>query len=81
MSHVFDTGAPKKPTNISINADLLARAKTLKINLSATMESALANVVRAKQQELWKNQNQAAITAYNDLVEKQGAFADELRSF
>ncbi len=41
MPQAFDTHAPKKPTNVSINSDLLLKAKALKINLSATLESAL----------------------------------------
>ncbi|MFA5495790.1 MAG: type II toxin-antitoxin system CcdA family antitoxin [Porticoccaceae bacterium] len=32
---------PQKPANVSINSVLLSRAKELKINLSATLETAL----------------------------------------
>ena len=38
--------ASKKPTNVSINAELLAKAKSLDINLSATLESALKEQIR-----------------------------------
>ena len=81
MSPAFDIHAPKKPTNVSINSDLLAKAKELKINLSATLENALIDLVNAKQRELWKRQNKAAIEAYNQLVEENGVFGDDLRSF
>jgi len=81
MNHTFDTLAPKKPTNVSINSDLLAQAKELKINLSATLENALADLVNSKQQELWKQKNKAAIEAYNQLIEENGVFGDDLRSF
>ena len=81
MSQVFDTQAPKKPTNVSINSDLLAEAKKLKINLSATLETSLIELVSAKQRELWKQQNKAAINAYNQLVDENGVFSDEFRSF
>ena len=33
MQTVFNPQAPKKPTNVSVNSDLLAQAKALKINL------------------------------------------------
>ncbi len=81
MNHLFDTQAPKKPTNVCINSDLLAQAKDLKINLSATLESALTDVVNARQQELWKQTNKAAIEAFNQLVEENGVFSDDLRNF
>ncbi|CBL47319.1 CcdB antidote CcdA [gamma proteobacterium HdN1] len=81
MNPAFDTQAPKKPTNVTINSDLLAKAKELKINLSATLEAALIELVNAKQRELWKRENKTAIEAYNQLVDEHGTFSDELRSF
>jgi antitoxin CcdA len=81
MNQIFDAQAPKKPTNVSINSDLLLKAKELKINLSAALESALIDLVNARQRELWKLENQAAIDAYNQLVENHGAFSDESRTF
>lgn len=81
MKPVFDTQAPKKPTNVSINSDLLAKAKELKINLSATLETALTELINAKQREVWKQENKAAIEAYNQLVEEHGVFSDDTRSF
>lgn len=81
MNPIFDSHAPKKPTNVSINSDLLAKAKELKINLSATLETALSEMVSARQRELWKLENKAAIEAYNQLVEEQGTFSDDLRGF
>lgn len=81
MNPAFDTHAPKKPTNVSINSDLLVKAKELKINLSATLEKALGELVSAKQRELWKLENKASIEAYNQLVERHGTFSDDLRGF
>ncbi|MGZ8163643.1 MAG: type II toxin-antitoxin system CcdA family antitoxin, partial [Methylobacter sp.] len=69
MNHIFDTQAPKKPAHVSINSDLLTKAKELRINLSATFESALIELVNAKQRELWKLENKSAIEAYNKLVD------------
>ena len=37
MIQLFDAQAPKKPANLSINSDLLAKARALNINLSATL--------------------------------------------
>lgn len=81
MNPAFNTHAPKKPTNVSINSDLLAKAKELKINLSATLEAALTELVSARQRNLWKQENKAAIEAYNRLVEEHGTFGDDMRRF
>ena len=81
MQTVFDSTAPKKPTNLSINSDLLKKAKNLKINLSATLENALTQIVKEKQEQEWLEANKQAIHNYNELVEKNGVFSKELRSF
>lgn len=81
MNQVVNAHALKKPTNVSINTELLFKAKQLKINLSATLEAALLEVITTKQRELWKQENQAAIKAYNQMIESHGLFSDDLRSF
>lgn len=81
MQTLFDLRAPKKATNLSINEDLLRRARALEINLSATLEHALAEVLKMKQREQWLAENQAAMAAYNEQVEREGVFSDGLRDF
>ncbi|MDJ0806455.1 MAG: type II toxin-antitoxin system CcdA family antitoxin [Gammaproteobacteria bacterium] len=81
MSQIYDIKAPKKPTNLSINSDLLSKARASKINLSATLESALAQQLRKNEREKWKNENREAIEALNELVEKHGLFSDSFREF
>ncbi|MFU8821942.1 MAG: type II toxin-antitoxin system CcdA family antitoxin [Gammaproteobacteria bacterium] len=81
MHTVFDPHAPKKATNLSINSDLLRRARALDINLSATLERALAETLKMRQREQWLAQNASALSAYNALVERDGVFSDGLRSF
>lgn len=78
---LFDPRAPRKPANLSINSDLLAKARELKINLSAALEETLIKQLKRKQRELWRQQNAKAIQAYNRFVETHGSFSDELRSF
>ncbi|MAS40451.1 MAG: acetoacetyl-CoA synthase [Porticoccaceae bacterium] len=81
MHTAYDTQAPKRATNLSINADLLSKAKELGINLSATLEQALVEALRKRQRDQWVAENQAAIEAYNEHVDKQGVFSDGLRRF
>lgn len=81
MPNIFDENAAKKPTNLSINSDLLKMAKECGINLSATLEKALVVEVRTVRQQQWLAENQASIAAYNEHVEKNGVFSDGQRSF
>lgn len=79
MSYLFDETAVKKPTNVSLNSDLLAKARAENINISATLEQALFDKLKQKARENWLKQNQAAINAMNDFTEKHGLFSDEHR--
>ncbi len=81
MRQLYDTTAPKKPTNLSINSDLLQSAKALKINLSATLEAALLNELKAARRDLWLVENKQAINACNKLANTHGLFADKHRIF
>jgi len=71
----------KKATNLSVDDQLLARARELKLNLSQVFEAGLADAIRAREAEAWLKRNKAALDAYNERVEKQGVFSDGLRSF
>lgn len=81
MQPLYNSQAPKKATNLSINSDLLIKAKELDINLSAALEQALTQLLKARHREQWLADNQEAIAAYNHEVERHGSFGDELRSF
>lgn len=81
MSTIFDESAPKKATNLSVNSDLLDKAKKMKINLSATFENALTELIKEKQKEQWIQSNKVSIKAYNKHVDKNGVFSKNVRSF
>jgi antitoxin CcdA len=72
---------PKRATNVSVRADLLAAARESGVNLSATLERALREELAARRRRRWREDNRQAIQAYNDHVDKHGAFADDVRSF
>ncbi|MGB2833211.1 MAG: type II toxin-antitoxin system CcdA family antitoxin [Methylotenera sp.] len=81
MQVIYETQAPKRATNLSVNSDLLNKARALNINLSATLEESLITLIKAKQQQAWLAQNQQAIDGYNQQADEHGAFADKLRVF
>lgn len=81
MKTIFSAQAPKKATSLILNSELLAEAKRLNINLSATMEKALEKEVSSKLKAEWLEQNAYSIQAYNELTEKHGLFTDSYRVF
>ena len=81
MQTAYDLNAPKKATNLSINSDLLRQARDLDINLSSTLEQALADALKERQRAQWLAENRQAIRSYNAHVEENGVFSDGLRSF
>ncbi len=80
-SSVYDKGAPKRAVNVSINADLAARAKALGVNLSEALEARLAELVAAAERQKWLAENAAAIEAYNERVAEGGILSDFERPF
>ena len=81
MDPLFDTNAPKKPTNLSLNSDLLKKSRAMKINLSATLEQALKEKLLKTQEGKWASDNKNAIRAYNDFIDEHGCFGDEHKEF
>lgn len=81
MNSLFNTNAPKKATNLSVNSDLLKKSRALDINLSATLEQALEARLAQENAESWRRDNRKGIRAYNTFVEENGGFGAEYQEF
>ena len=71
----------KRATNLSLNAAVLERARTLGINLSQTVDTLLAAEVKRRYWERWREENRAALLAYNEHLERHGLPLAKHRSF
>ena len=78
---IYDTQAPKRATNLSINSSLLEEAKKYQINLSSLFEQALTKQLTKQKREEWLKRNRAALEDYNKRIEARGVFSDGLRTF
>ena len=79
--YTYDREAPKKAVNLSVNSDLLSQAREAGVKLSALHERALEEETRRLREARWREENKAAIDAYNEHVERDGVFSDGLRTF
>ncbi len=81
MSAIYDETAIKKATNVTVNSDLLQKAKSYQINISKNFEAYLAEVVRKREEQQWLEENREAIDKQNERMEKYGSFSDGIRRF
>jgi antitoxin CcdA len=73
--------ATRKSTNLSLDAQLVADAKAMGLNLSETAERAIAEAVREEKVRRWQEENREAIEATNRYVEEHGLPLAEYRQF
>ena len=71
----------RKPSNLSLDAALVAEAKSLGINLSRAAEDGLRKAVSEAKTEAWKRENKGTFEAINTWVEKNGIPFAEFRQF
>ncbi len=62
----------KKAVNLSIDADLIAEARSAGTNLSAVLEAALKAQLREQRRMKWLEDNREAIEAGNAQLERDG---------
>ena len=79
MQPEHDTSAPKRPVNLSLNADLVARVRGVTGNLSEVVEGLLVEFLAERQAE--KDAHAEAlretITTWNNFGDNHGSFANE----
>jgi antitoxin CcdA len=58
----------KRPTNLSLSAEVLDAAKALGINVSQACDRHLSELVRAEQMRRWQAEHADFMSAYNSTV-------------
>ncbi len=71
----------KKAVNLSIDAALAAEAKEFGTNMSALLEKALLEELRAQRELKWRDENKDALDAYDKHIERDGLWLDEFRTW
>lgn len=73
--------APKKATNLSLNAKVLEMAREQGMNISQTVDGLLAKEVERRYWAQWNERNKDAIDAYNARIAKYGLPLAKYRTF
>ena len=73
--------ARKRAANVSIDAEILAGAKAMGINLSQTLEDELRKRVKEEKIRRWSEDNKDAIDSYNRFIEEHGIWSEEYRKW
>jgi antitoxin CcdA len=72
---------PKRAVNLTVGADLLEAAREERVNLSATLERALEEELRALKRRRWRREHEEAIQAYNEHVSRHLPALADTRTF
>jgi antitoxin CcdA len=64
----------RRATNLSLDADLVAEARALELNLSRIVEERLRAVVQEERARRWLEENRAGLAAFERFVERHGIF-------
>jgi len=79
MKADYDTNAPKRPVNLSLNADLVARVRGVTGNLSEVVEGLLIEFLAEQRAEKDARAEtlRETVAAWNTFGAKHGSIADE----
>ena len=79
MDKGYDATAPRRPTNLSLNADLVAKARAARLNLSTIAEKAigqeLARIIAARHRE----EIARSVAEHTTYLTEYGSLADAVR--
>jgi antitoxin CcdA len=73
--------ANRRAANISLNGDMLAEAKALRINISRACENGLEAEIARVRREKWLAENAPALDSSNAYAEANGLPLAALRQF
>jgi antitoxin CcdA len=67
--------------NLTLDADVAESARALGLNMSRLAEAAIADAAKVERNRLWREENRAALAAYDEEVAREGLPLAPFRSF
>lgn len=71
----------RKPTNLTLDASLLAEARAFGVNLSQAAEAGLRQAVAQARTQAWQQENAAALASSNAWADAHVLPLDQYRQF
>ena len=78
MKLLYNARSPKRPVNLSLNSDLVEKARSAGINLSAIAEEAVSAALACLARERWDAGVAEACAAHDRYLEEYGSLSDLL---
>ena len=76
----FDAGAAKRAVNLTLNSDLLVRARAAGLNLSALAEEAVAAALARRSREQFEAEIAQACRVHDRYLAEYGSLGDAIRT-
>lgn len=78
MRQAHEKVSRRQPVNLTADSDLVQRVKEEKGNLSALLDEAMRDFLTKKELQRWRDENRQSFESYNQMIEKQGLFSDDM---
>ena len=78
MRQAHEKTSRRQPVNLTADRVLVQRVKEEKGNLSALLDDAMRDFLAKKELLRWRDENRQSFESYNQMIEKQGLFSDDM---
>ena len=77
---LIDPAAPRRGVNLSLNSDLVRKARAEQLNLSAIAEEAIGRAIAERAAARWREEIGRGVAQHEALLAEFGSFADAVRA-
>ena len=81
MARLHSTSPSRRPTNVTLPAQLLEEAKSLDLNISHACEQGLKSAIASIRAQQWLTENRSSLEASRQYVEDNGLPLADYRNF
>lgn len=75
---LYDANATKRPVNLSINSDLIEKARNMGLNLSALAEEAITAAYAKAARAKWDDEIRQACDVHSRYIAEHGTLAEAI---
>ncbi len=80
MPRLFDAKAPRRPVNLTLNGDLVARAREHKLNLSALAEEAITAALARINAARFQEEIARGVAEHDAYLDAHGSLGEAIRA-